>query len=93
VNGNPFVGTEPALNASEIAEIFPNPVNDNLFINLKSNNYENYQIGIFNSAGQLIHFNQLQPSIPVNALASGVYFIQIKENNTNAVYYEKFVKK
>lgn len=94
VSGDPFVvANEPVLAASEIANIFPNPVNDNLFINLKSNNYADYQIGIFNSAGQLIHFNQLQPSIPVNALANGVYFIQIKENDTNTVYYEKFVKK
>ncbi len=93
VNGDPFVSNEPALNASEIAEIFPNPANDNLFINLKSNNYEDYQIGIFNSAGQLIHMSQLQAAIPVNTLANGMYFIQIKEHNTNAVYYEKFVKK
>ncbi len=94
VNGDPFfVNNEPTLNASEIAEIFPNPTDDNLFINLKTNNYENYQIGIFNSAGQLMYMNQLQPSIPVNTLANGMYFIQIKEMNTNAVYYEKFVKK
>jgi len=94
VTGDPFyTANEPALNASEIAEIFPNPVKDNLFINLKSNHYEDYQIGLFNSAGQIIHISQLQPSIPLNTLPSGIYFIQIKENNTNAVYYEKFVKK
>ena len=92
VNGDPFVATESALNAAEIAEIFPNPVNDNLFVNLKTNNYENYQIEIYNSAGQLIHMNQLQPSVSVNTLAKGVYFIRIKENNTDAVYYEKFIK-
>jgi len=94
VNGDPLsINTESALHASEIAEIFPNPVHDNLFINLKSNNYADYKMAIFNSAGQLIYINQLQPSIPVNTLTNGIYFIQIKENNTNTLYYEKFIKK
>jgi len=93
VDGNPFyTANELVLDATEIAEIFPNPAHDNLFINLKSNNYENYQIGIFNSAGQLIHMSQLQPAIPVNTLTNGMYFIQIKEMNTDVVYYEKFIK-
>jgi len=94
VSGDPFyTANQVVLNAAEIAEIFPNPTSDNLFIHLKSNNYEDYIVQIYNSNGQVLYQSELTNSIAVNTLPSGVYFVQIKEKNTANVYYEKFIKK
>lgn len=92
VSGESLVANETLTNASELATIFPNPVNDQLSIDLKTGDYQHYTIGIYNTTGQQLYNNTLAPSVTVKDLQNGIYFIQIKNNRTDEVYYHKFVK-
>jgi len=92
VGGQEYVATETLTDANEIATIFPNPVDENIFINIKTGEYQNYTIEIYNTVGQNIYQDALTPSVSMTDFSSGIYFIQIKENNTDKVYYHKFIK-
>jgi len=74
--------------------IYPNPVNDKLFISLL-NDLKNFKVSIFNMDGKEIISIQegdfKNRSIDVQNLTSGIYFIQIKDNQ-GQTYTQKFVK-
>lgn len=59
--------------------IFPNPVDDILFINTNNDNLQN--VSVYNSLGQLILENQ-RTSIDVSNLQNGIYFVKVS-------YFEK----
>ncbi len=72
--------------------IFPNPVNETLF--LKNIASQNAKIYIFNSIGQLqknISINNYEAEINVSDLSSGIYFIKILSNKK--ISYLTFVKR
>jgi hypothetical protein len=74
--------------------IYPNPVDNELYISLPERNQKRY-FSIYNSNGQLINGqNQLSPETlvvyPVNNLSAGIYFLRIADQEKN--YSFKFIK-
>ncbi len=92
VSGESLVANEAVANASEMATIFPNPVSDQLSVDLKTGNYQDYTISIYTTTGQQLYNNILAPFVDVKYLQNGIYFIQIKNNHTDEIYYHKFIK-
>ncbi len=73
--------------------VFPNPTNNDLFLNLASAKFNNAQATIFNLYGQVVGsvaLNSMDESIDVSALSNGVYMIQIYLDGKT--YTTKFIK-
>jgi len=66
--------------------VYPNPANNNLFIELSD--YKNSTLEIRNTVGQVLQniaVNDSKTQISVNDLASGIYFVIIKNDKRNEV--------
>jgi hypothetical protein len=79
------IGWEPLStpNFENSVSLYPNPAQD--FITIKNNFSENQTVVIYNVAGQTImkqEINQNENSLNVAKLASGIYFVQLPNNNT-----------
>lgn len=61
--------------------VFPNPVRDMLFI--KFDHTLDLEFTMFNSAGQLVHQARHANSIDMQALANGLYLLEIRDLNTS----------
>ncbi|NOU58518.1 T9SS type A sorting domain-containing protein [Marinifilum caeruleilacunae] len=74
--------------------IYPNPVKQNLHINL-DRAYADIQVNVYNSSGQVVMSKQSHTSkqlmLEVNDLANGLYILKIDADNKHATY--KFIKK
>jgi len=74
--------------------IHPNPAKNELFLTSKSNN-GNLTLKIFNTTGKLLSTQKLeleyQSSIDVSQLSSGIYFLNIGDENGNTTI-KKFIK-
>ena len=71
-------------------QLLPNPAKDQITIssNTKMNTYQ-----IFNALGKKVLSGVLtNPTIQIESLHSGSYFIVLKETNTNKTYRKKFIK-
>lgn len=65
---------------NENVNIYPNPVNDKLHINIKNENIDFSKVSIFNAMGQKIltwHYNN--ENIDVSALKSGIYYLRLND--------------
>jgi hypothetical protein len=78
-------------------EIYPNPVSDKLFIDFDSQDFDNTELLIYNTAGQIIINTQQNFSpgqntfrIDVSNLPKGVYFVKITGEKTYET--KKFIK-
>ncbi|MCD6366681.1 MAG: T9SS type A sorting domain-containing protein [Bacteroidales bacterium] len=83
---------EPVVIGEENLMVFPNPVDDKLNIDLQGE-LLNYHIRILNASGVVIRKERLTPgkkSVSVSDLKPGIYFIEIKSENTTKII--KFVK-
>jgi hypothetical protein len=70
--------------------IYPNPVQDELTVVIHEavagTNYENTQLRIINSTGNVLLEREItdwETTIPVNALQSGLYFVEVSNNGRN----------
>ena len=72
--------------------IYPNPTNG--FLNIDGiENLSSYNVNIYDMTGkQLQHFTQENEQINVSSLASGMYMIQITDNQNKKLAHSKFVK-
>lgn len=76
-------------------EVFPNPTDGNLQININSNTSTTFQIELFDYSGKLI-FNstsimEKEPiSVDISHLKTGFYFLIVKNNND--IFSEKIIK-
>jgi hypothetical protein len=71
-------------------QLLPNPAKDQITIssNIKMNTYQ-----IFNVLGKKVLSGVLtNPTIQIESLYTGSYFIVLKETNTNKTYRKKFIK-
>ncbi len=68
--------------------IFPNPVTDELNINILSRNA--YQVEIFNSLGEALINVQNKSNIDISGLAAGIYFLKVKQGTDFRV--QKFIR-
>jgi len=70
--------------------IYPNPAQDKLNIDLK-NNYEMYSYSIFDSYGRIVSNNSTyESSIDISNINQGIYFIRVT-NSDNATTTKKFI--
>lgn len=68
-------------NALTSTEIYPNPINDILYI--KGENI--FEVMVFNALGQQVLFVENNNEIDVTSLNSGLYFVKVMDDDGNAV--------
>jgi len=89
--------TEVQQTFTDKLKVYPNPVTERLFIELKNEFSNMFEISIYNLTGQLI-LNLLNANISgkdyieidVESLKSGLYVIELRENNF--LYTGKFIR-
>jgi bilirubin oxidase len=75
--------------------VFPNPADDRLYVQLADENAEVYYVTIFNTNGKAVMMlpqPQIQQGIDITTLPRGAYSIQVMEKETKAISTKKFVK-
>ena len=70
-------------------EIYPNPVTYELFVNLENNYNEFISYEIRTISGKVLEFKELEGTINVSDLPTGLYILKIQ--TSNKVYIRKFV--
>ena len=76
--------------------LYPNPVNDRLFVNLKDANTEIYYVTIATITGRIVMMlpqPEWQNGIDISSLEAGVYTFQMMDKQTKSVTTRKFIKK
>jgi hypothetical protein len=91
-NNCTFAGIGEIEQENEIFVVYPNPVQDKLYINLYTN--QNAKISLFDATGRRIELiqnqNDTQQSFDTSTLPSGSYLIQVEQNNTQQT--KRFIK-
>ena len=79
------------INFGKIITIYPNPVKENLYINIEDGNYEFF---IYNSLGKQMINEKITTikSLNLNNLQKGIYLLNVVDLNTNKTYRKKFIK-
>ena len=79
----------PSIEKDKIS-VYPNPARNQITVS-SSITLGSYRI--FNTLGeQVLNGNLISPSINIESLNSGSYFIVLEETNSSQVYYKKFMK-
>lgn len=76
-----------------IGSVFPNPANDTIHIKIINGSYNNMQVAIFNTLGELLYFEKkpfLINHIDSSQLKVGTYIIIVTLDSNN--YYTQFIK-
>jgi YD repeat-containing protein len=74
----------------EMISIYPNPARNQITVS-SSITVGSYRI--FNTLGeQVLNGNLISPSINIEALNSGSYFLMLDNKNSNQTYHKKFIK-
>ncbi len=94
VNGNLVWGVEPSTTLSNISnpiqiKAFPNPVFDKLTLNTTTN-FKNANIKVIDLYGNLLYEETIQKNTNIknmdfSQLKSGIYFIQVKQDDDNII--------
>ena len=84
---------------STVMNLFPNPVQERLNLNIESQDINEVNIQVINMNGQVVLVSKntigrsnTPISIDANELQSGIYFIKITDENANVIGKEKFLK-
>lgn len=72
-----------------VVEIYPNPVSDNLFIDISEK--MKFLVQIISMGGEIIHQAQDQTKINVSDFAAGSYLLKIRKQGTEEQVVEKIV--
>lgn len=91
--------TDDTLSVGQIdqaqVKLYPNPVYDNLTLELTNFNVETFDVCIYNTIGILVKEytgkTNIKETIDVSDLDNGIYLVRVKSNN-NTVYNTKFIK-
>ncbi|MCS7078273.1 MAG: T9SS type A sorting domain-containing protein [Bacteroidia bacterium] len=70
-------------------EVYPTITNN--LIHIRSNQYQNYNLEIFDAMGRVVLQTQNTTSIPVYALPNGMYIIKIQNLTNDRFEYHRFV--
>ena len=76
--------------------LYPNPVSDRLFVNLKDANTEIYYVTIATITGRIVMMlpqPEWQNGIDISSLEAGVYTFQMMDKQTKSLTTRKFIKK
>ena len=96
----PVMGTTKVKNSTRISElplsdvmmVSPNPASDHLFFEIKKGQSEDYEISLFNIAGQLQKREILRGSVmSLDNMSAGIYFLKVKDLKNNQIFNHKFV--
>lgn len=92
ITENPTLSV-PSVSEKKLFDVFPNPTNSNLNINILENT-NNFEIVITNQSGQLAHRSGIlkNDKLDISTLSNGLYFIKLIDHNTNTFSVEKIVK-
>jgi len=85
-NGS-VIGLKGDIHEPNYASIFPNPVNDAVFI---KTNYDFENIAILNSLGQEVAYYSYSDEVDVSNLPSGIYWLVLKSDDYSTT--KKFIK-
>lgn len=93
ISGNPLISEDCFLGLYEVnlkssVVIYPNPVKDQLYIDLQGLPLDNLKI--YTSQGQLVHSATQSNEIDVSRLPAGLYYIQITSQEQSIS--KKFIK-
>jgi len=80
------------LLVDQVLQVFPNPANDLVHIQLFEGDYENYQISIYNALGKLMEQRSLSSTLNLTNYQTGMYFLQFQHIETRKIGYYKLVK-
>ncbi len=81
-------GITTSSNSKSELQVYPNPANTEIYINLHSKN--NFEIEILNTLGEIIINTKNQSKIDITNLPNGIYFIKIKQGDN--FYTQKLIK-
>lgn len=96
-----FLVTSPAGSFNSLQKsdpqinIFPNPANTKLFVAYDQSNSKVYYIRIVNALGKTVLMlpkPELEKGIDISGLASGIYTLQITQDETKIMTTKKFIK-
>ena len=76
--------------------LFPNPANERLFVNLKDASTEIYYVTIATITGRIVMMlpqPEWQNGIDISSLEAGVYTFQMMDKHTKSITTKKFIKK
>ncbi len=76
--------------------LYPNPANDKLFVNLKDTATEIYYVTISTITGRIVMMlpqPEWQNGIDISSLEAGVYTFQMTDKQSKSVTTKKFIKK
>ncbi|MEL7021120.1 MAG: T9SS type A sorting domain-containing protein, partial [Bacteroidota bacterium] len=80
-------------NADEIlVQIYPNPTRDVIQIALSDNDYSDFQIQLFNTAGQQLVSMPLVSQLDLSVFPTGMYFVEIVNRNTGQRVHHKVLR-
>jgi hypothetical protein len=71
--------------------IFPNPTNGFLNIEIEEGNFDQFSYTLFDSVGKMLGENQLTNQLDISHLQNGIYFIKIKNDQSNLVINRKII--
>lgn len=78
-------------------DVFPNPVQDILNIRLNSSSFEQVNINLYSSIGQIVVSEKFHDSnlakIDLSNLNSGVYMLIVQDENHSKIYTQKIIVK
>ena len=72
-------------------KIYPNPASNELYISSEQNEFQNSEIEITNTLGQVVFKLPFAKEIDVSKLANGFYNLKIA-SPSKQIYYSKFIK-
>lgn len=88
-----FLCQESSTSFSELStpkiKIYPNPVNNTLFIQIENEQIE--EMSLFNLSGQAVYQGKFKKEISVADFTSGIYFLQLKNKYGEIIKTEKVV--
>lgn len=86
----PNTAVKEIVNAEKQFKVYPNPSTGVFNIEQENINLEDYEYTVFNSVGQVLRQEQLQePTIDLNVFNNGVYYIKIKNLESNQIETHK----
>lgn len=95
----PIVGSEKPIstpvneveNPMAMVKLYPNPARDQLFVKLMDGQFDDFEYTLFNNVGQRMKRGFLEPSISLDGLINGTYFVQLRNIVTNQIERRKLI--
>jgi PKD repeat protein len=98
-DSQPFSIEEPSKNSISISALFPNPVVNNINLQLQAEKTLHLEINIVNIVGQRIYTTDILTVegvntfvVPTDKMPSGIYVISIREDGQQQLITKKFIK-